>query len=242
MENGKVESNEISGFYDKFSRQQLKTGINLRHYYLFSQILKSGLKRNSKVLEIGCGIGTLTKLVADYVKKGEVTGVDISPENIEIAKSRLRKSDHVRFVVSDMTDFMEGKLYDFILLADVIEHIPVENHKALFKTLSDHMHPGSLIFINVPHPQSIEYYRRNDPSKLQIIDQSIYAGQLMPDVEGNGLLLKKYFSYSLFHDQDDYAVVVFKKAGELRFGKKPKTVISVKKAYYRFLCLMARFF
>jgi len=242
MEEKSDHGKNVSDFYDKFSKSQVKTGINLRHYYLFNQLKKSGLKRNSTVLEIGCGIGTLTSLIGKYIKKGQMLVTDISPENIAIARTRLAGFSNIEFEVSDMSDFDAGKKFDFIVLADVIEHIPVEAHPGLFETLARHMHPGSVVFIHVPHPKSIEYFEKNDRTKLQIIDQPIYANVLVANAERCGMILRTYIAYSLFHRENDYVLATFGLAGEINYTSFPRLKIILRKMFHRIFYLLHTFF
>lgn len=241
MENN-ISGNKVSDFYDTFSRSQIKTGINLRHYYLFHRLMKEGLKPGSSVLEIGCGIGTLSYLTATYLRKGELVITDISPENISIAGKRLSGFRNVSCIVSDMSDFDAGRKFDFIILADVIEHIPIEMHQNLFDVISKHMHDGSVLFMNYPHPKSIEYYRSHDPSKLQIIDQAIYPGHLIPLAEKCGLLLKNYKSYSLFHMSNDYISAVFTVPNDVDYKPVKKINIIFRKLIYRVLYYLKTLF
>jgi len=202
---------EIVEFYDDYSKKQINTGVNIRHYQLFGKIIKAGLKKNSTVLEVGCGIGTLTSLILSYLKKGKLVAADISGESINIAKQRFAKNSNVEFFVSDMMDFSYPQKFDIIILPDVLEHIPIENHLKLFEVLSKHMHDDSKIVINIPHPKIIEYYKSHSPEVLQIIDQSIWADILIKNTSANHLILKQYNSYSIHNHEEDYVFAVFEK-------------------------------
>lgn len=226
---------EISEFYDYFSAKQIETGINLRHYYLFYKIVKAGLKRNHKILEIGCGIGTLTKLLYHYLSKGAVLGTDISEKNITIARKRFKYSDRIEFVRSDMLDFNREDKYDFIILADVMEHIPFEQHKDIFHIISKHMHEHSKVFINIPHPYNIEFLRTNSPDKLQVIDQALYADGITSAASINNLILTEYFEYPLFHVENDYVIMVFTLKKMQGYTVKSKIKIVVRKFIYRII-------
>jgi len=179
---------EIKNWYNVFSKKQLKTGTNLRHYTIINHLINSGLQKNSSVLEIGCGIGTLTGLLHKYLKKGKLVATDISDDSIEIAKKRISKSENIDFLTTDMKDFNYPKKFDFIVLPDVLEHIPIEQHLGLFKILTKHMHDESILLINIPHPKAIEYIREHTPEKLQIIDQSISAETLLKNAYFSDLL------------------------------------------------------
>lgn len=234
-------SKQINNWYNTFSKDQLKTGLNLRHYTILNHLIKSGLKKNSSVLEIGCGIGTLTGLIHKYLKKGKLVVADISDESIKIAKTRIPSSQKIDFIVTDMKDFDYPQPFDFIILPDVLEHIPIAQHPNLFKTLSKLMHPQSILLIHIPHPKAIEYTRKNTPEKLQIIDQSISANQLLKDAYANNLILISYKSYSIFNrEAEDYALAKFRINSDTILTPLPKLVIIIRKFIERTKYFLAR--
>lgn len=201
---------QVAEFYDEFAKSQVRTGLNLRHYLLFDHIIKSGLKRNHHILEIGCGVGTFTKLLLAYVKKGgSVLGVDISKTNIAIATKELGSSN-ASFMVSDMTDFEVAKKFDYIVMLDVLEHIPIEQHQELFRFFKAHLKDDGTIFINIPHHNSLDYARIDRPEKLQIIDQSLTTDLLIEPIYGNGLEIKSLVSQPIFFEEPDYQRIVIK--------------------------------
>lgn len=226
---------KISTFYDDFADKQIKTGVNLRHFVLFEQIVKLGLKKNNTVLEIGCGVGTLTGLLHKYVSKGKIVATDISGKSIEAAKKRIKDSLKIDFLVTDMQEFTSQYKFDFIILADVLEHIPVDYHHKLFKTLQQYLANNGKIAINIPSPFSIEYYQKHHPELLQVVDQALRADRLIKDASENGLVLETYNLYSLFHKECDYVWVVFKNinASAVEFITAPKIKIIIKKLQKR---------
>jgi 2-polyprenyl-3-methyl-5-hydroxy-6-metoxy-1,4-benzoquinol methylase len=191
-------------FYDEFSYKQVKTGKNLRHYTLAKLLKKKGIGKANSILEIGCGIGTLTELLVSIAPKATITAFDISPRNIEIAKGRI-KSSHVNFMVSDASDSISlNEKYDFIILADVIEHIPIERYHYLFSNLKHFSHTGTNIFINIPHPNIIKYLRETKPETLQIVDQSVYPTVLYQHLLEQNFVIDEKLDYSIFYKTPDY--------------------------------------
>ena len=101
-------------FYDQFAEKQEKTGINSRHLSILDKVKQAGLASHHRILEVGCGIGTVSHLLAGQVPQGNVLAVDISPESIEKAKQLWKKQSNLHFEVSDMSDFYKkGETYDF---------------------------------------------------------------------------------------------------------------------------------
>lgn len=221
--------NSVKEWYNEFSVKQISTSINLRHYTIFNKAIQNGLKKNSKILEIGCGIGTLTSLLYKFISKGHIVAADISDESINVAKKRLGISSRIDFKVTDMSDFKYENKFDFIILPDVLEHIPIEQHKNLFDVISKHMFDHSTILINIPHPKAIEFLRETSPEKLQIIDQAISADTLLKDAYANDLILISYESYSIFNKENDYAFITMKKNVNINLTQKSKYWIIIQK-------------
>jgi SAM-dependent methyltransferase len=231
---------EIGNWYDGFAGQQEKTSVNLRHYRIMGFLSSAGLTRRSRVLEIGCGIGTLTGLLAKFLRKGEVLAVDISPRSVEIARKRLANAHNVMFTVSDMTDFDHPGLFDFIVFPDVLEHIPEDRHRSIFRMMADHMHDNSVILIHIPHPRAIDYLRKNSPDRLQIIDQAVEADSLLCNAAASGLVLVNYISYPLFDRENDYAVITLRKKNGIILSPLPKRTIIARKLTARARFLLSR--
>lgn len=75
------------------------------------------VREDWQVLDAGCGNGALTAEVYRYCKS--ITGIDISPVNINKAKSHSGP----KFICADVTTYpFEGK-FDAVMLSNVLEHI-----------------------------------------------------------------------------------------------------------------------
>jgi ubiquinone/menaquinone biosynthesis C-methylase UbiE len=80
--------------------------------------------RNLRVLEIGCGIGRMTRYLAENF--GEVYGIDVSGEMIHRAKERLGDIPNIHFQETSGLDFavFPDEYFDIIFSAYVFQHIP----------------------------------------------------------------------------------------------------------------------
>ncbi len=76
------------------------------------------------VLEIGCGVGRMTRMLARIF--GEVTALDISSEMLAKAKENLRGRENVRLALGDGYSLagMESERFDFAFSFIVFQHIP----------------------------------------------------------------------------------------------------------------------
>ncbi|MEX0883145.1 MAG: class I SAM-dependent methyltransferase [Cyclobacteriaceae bacterium] len=206
-----VNKDLVAGFYDKFSGHQEKVGVNSRHLMILDKLIEAGLQPHHQVLEIGCGIGAVSQLIAKKTKKGKILAVDISPKSIERARLLWKDIKNLNFEVSDMEEFYQkDTFYDFVVLPDVLEHIPVENHPSLFQTIKRHSHAHTTIFVHIPSPRFLEWMIRNEPKKLQVIDQALDSGELVKNASVSGFHLDKMETYSLFYLEKDYQYFVFR--------------------------------
>ena len=59
-----INNEHIENYYDDFFTKSINQIVNERHLKLVSLLKKNGLRHNAQILELGCGSGTCTKLIA----------------------------------------------------------------------------------------------------------------------------------------------------------------------------------
>lgn len=221
-----VSSNDVAGFYDKEWADYEAKGLskpNSRHRTILKNLKRAGLKPGSSVLEIGCGIGSLSGLIISYLSGGFFVGADISPQTISFLKSKYSNRSVTDFVVTDMTDFSYNKKFDFIVFPDVLEHIPVETHTKIFSTLKGLVHDNTVILINNPDPFALEWVRENRKDLLQIIDQPLHVNHFAELAYKNGFYIERVEPYALHMQQHDYQNIIIKPLRPLAsLDQKPK--------------------
>lgn len=221
---------EVSTFYDNFNLNRKGTYRNLRHLKLINLLFSEGLKKDSSILEIGCGSGPISEVLAKYVKKGRFTGMDISEESIKMLNFKFADSPNVNFISSDLNDFSVNEKFDFILLADVLEHIPVDIHEDVFEKLNHFSTSKTKIIINIPSFELINWMKVNKPKELQIIDQALLSSHVISLANKNGFSLKRALKHKLFHETEDYELFVFEKDNNaLQFKPRSRNMIILEK-------------
>ncbi|SDD87773.1 class I SAM-dependent methyltransferase [Niabella drilacis] len=197
-----IEQQKIIDFYDDYIGYQVRVGINERIYGLYRRMIRLGLNKRSRVLELGCGIGSLTRLLAHCIKQGSIEAVDISPESVAYAGDHLSNA-HTRFVTADIVRYTPTlKNIDFITLFDVLEHVPLSLHPALLNNLLKACTPQTKILINIPNPDSLVYDIEQGSEGLQIIDQPVVISTFIKDADQAGLKLDFFETYDIWHKND----------------------------------------
>jgi trans-aconitate 2-methyltransferase len=205
-------SKKVSNFYNNYSDRQINAGIHHRHLAIQGWLEKFNMSKSGNVLEIGCGIGTQTQLILEYINLDtKLTAIDISDKNIEIAQKRLSNYKNLKLITADIIELDFSDKYETIILPDVIEHIPLEQHNDLFLKLSRIISETGFILIHIPHPNYLEWVKDNKPEDLQVIDNSVYTNKLLNNVYPHDLELYFLESYSIFNIPADYQVIILKK-------------------------------
>ena len=221
---------EVADYYNKVwagIEKKSSNRPNARHYFTFKNLRKAGLKRTSKVLEIGCGSASLTQMIARFVSSGKVVGADISNETIELNKRKYSSIKNMEFHVSDMTNFMPDEIFDFVVIPDVLEHIPLEEHGHIFNTIKKVTHENSTLFINNPEPNLLAWYHKTQPGTLQIIDQPLHLDYLSKLIYGIGFYIESVTPFAISFDVPEYQSIVCRRKTSFENMKQNPKLLQV---------------
>ena len=102
---------------------------------------------NKIVLDVGCGTGYGTAILAEHAKK--VTGIDYSNAAIRFAKRRYSKPDF-RVMNAQELRFPDAS-FDFVFSSENFEHLPDQATHLL--ELRRVLKNGGICFIATPNPE-----------------------------------------------------------------------------------------
>lgn len=87
-----------------------------------------------RVMDLGCGTGTVAKAVADKFPNSKIVCLDMASNMIEMAKHKLTSHKDTRFIVGDFsqTDFNEK--FDVVVSSLALHHLENDNDKIKFYT------------------------------------------------------------------------------------------------------------
>jgi len=123
----------------------------IRINYIKENIIKT-LKINEKekplkqlkILDIGCGGGLLSEPMCRL--GAEVTGIDASNQNINVAKLHAKKNNlKINYICSSPEKLNTNIKFDIILNMEIIEH--VENVNFFLKTCSNLLKKNGIMFV-----------------------------------------------------------------------------------------------
>jgi demethylmenaquinone methyltransferase/2-methoxy-6-polyprenyl-1,4-benzoquinol methylase len=101
--------------------------------------LADGLPIAGDVLELACGTGQWTRLLAG--RGHRVTAVDAAPEMLALARERVAGLD-VEFIQADVFDWTPPRRFDTVFFSFWLSHVPLERFAGFWHTVGDALKPG----------------------------------------------------------------------------------------------------
>lgn len=123
--------------YLQFSDERLRPALDL--------LGRVPLSRPARIVDLGCGAGNITRLLAERWPNAELTGLDSSPEMLERARTTLPE---VRFELTGVEQWDSEDPLD-LLFSNAALHW-VGQHEILFPRLLDSLSPGGVLAVQMP--------------------------------------------------------------------------------------------
>jgi len=132
--------NKIADKYDTWKKKNWYYYCNLKALY------RENIPPGAGVLEIGCGTGDILASLGC----GRGAGLDISDEMIEIAKRKYGSVNNLAFYAGTAETLELNEKFDYIFLADVIEHL--DNVNSTVGALKKFCRKDTKIIISMANP------------------------------------------------------------------------------------------
>ena len=169
-------------------------------------IKKLNIQPNQKILDIGCGWGSLAIDIAKSVNC-EVTGITLSENQYDYCVKKAKKlnmENQVRFKLIDYRELNEK--FDRIVSVGMFEHVGRKFYKKFFKQIEKLLTDSGVSLIHTigsvnpprdPHPWVTKYIfpGGHTPSLSEVTTPVEKAGLIISDIE----VLKLHYSHTLRH-------------------------------------------
>ena len=97
------------------------------------------------VIDLGCGPGNSTQVLAERYPQARISGIDTSPDMIAAARRRLPRID---FTLDDVSHWQAPGPFDVILANAVLQWVPY--HETLMPELIGKLAPGGGLAVQMP--------------------------------------------------------------------------------------------
>lgn len=146
---------------------------------------RAGLQDGMKILEMGCGWGSLTCWMAAHYPNAEITAVSNSHsqrEHIE-AKLKARGLDNVTIITCDMNEFgidQYQEEFDRAVSIEMFEHM--RNYPLLMERISGWLQPEGKLFVHIFCHQEWAYPYETDKDENWMA-KTFFTGGMMPSFD-----------------------------------------------------------
>jgi 2-polyprenyl-3-methyl-5-hydroxy-6-metoxy-1,4-benzoquinol methylase len=187
--------------YEEFHKNaSINTKIVNSNDFTYKNILPfldNYIQSNTKVLDIGCGIGTISLYVAN--KGNRVIGTDISEKATKTAQksAKILGLKGISFITINFMDSNFLDEFDFVVCSEVLEHL-VDDRSALRK-MNKLMKDDACLFLTVP----------SSKSPIHKIRKILFGSDSFDEKVGH---LRRYSKYELVTllEESDFEVIDLK--------------------------------
>ena len=177
--------------YLKFDRERTQACEDLLH--------RVELEAPRRVVDLGCGPGNSTALLARLWPGAELVGVDSSPEMLRTARA---SPTPVQWVEADLGRWSPDRPFDLVFSNAALQWVP--DHRAAVPRIAGWVTPGGSLAFQVPArpsppPRWTEIWRRlapEFPGAAEPVDVS--AAQVLPLEEYYRLLASRFDDLELW--------------------------------------------
>lgn len=126
-------------------------------------LVRHGLARTDRILEIGCGNLRAGRFFIDYLDPGNYYGIDISPEILisaqqVIAENKLQDKVPRLTFTNDLTlRFLPADYFHVVNANSVFTHCPIEIIEECFANVGRIMTPGGIFDFTFYRTDDVEY-------------------------------------------------------------------------------------
>ncbi|MEW5803277.1 MAG: class I SAM-dependent methyltransferase [bacterium] len=140
--------NHFEGEAEEFDAIILR---NIPYYYQMVDALASAVSFQEsvpiKVIDLGCGTGTISSAILKRYPLAQVTCLDLAPSMLEMAKIKLSGYPGVRYISGDFTQCDFDDRYDLVVSSLALHHVLTDDDKKqIYRRIFDNLTPNGLFY------------------------------------------------------------------------------------------------
>jgi cyclopropane-fatty-acyl-phospholipid synthase len=110
---------------------------------------RARLRNGQRVLELGCGWGSLSLYMAERYPESTILGVSNSRTQRAYIEGEIAKRglSNLKIVTADINDFEPSERFDRVVSVEMFEHM--RNYEALFARVASWMYDDGLLFVHI---------------------------------------------------------------------------------------------
>jgi cyclopropane fatty-acyl-phospholipid synthase-like methyltransferase len=154
--------------------------------------IAEAVPRNAtRIVEIGCGFGRLTRVVAQRYPAATVSGIDVNPHVLEEAAAidAAKGVRNTRYVCQDHLGGFTGGV-DAIYSVTVFQHLTHEEQQAYIQQAGKLLRPGGALRLQFVQGDEDAFCSHQTPAPLMV--EWLHQAGLQPGIVSTGNVHKQW--------------------------------------------------
>lgn len=126
--------------YLRFGGERLRPALDL--------LARVPVDDPARVVDLGCGTGSITRILAERFPRAQVTGVDGSAEMLAKSIKEAPSAGHIAWQLADIAFWTAATPVDLIYSNAALQWL--KGHDALFPHLAGQLAPGGALMVQMP--------------------------------------------------------------------------------------------
>jgi len=145
-------------------------------------VKRAGIEDGMRVLDLGCGWGSLSLWIAEHFPNTSVTSVSnsTSQRDFILKQAGDRSIQNIDVVVCDMNDFATDKRFDRVVSIEMFEHM--RNYGELFRRIDEWLLPEGHFFMHIFCHRTTPY-EYIDKGPTDWMSRYFFSGGIMPSAD-----------------------------------------------------------
>jgi SAM-dependent methyltransferase len=154
-------TNEMVADFDRIAEVSYEGWSHNSHYH--NVLLRQLPSRLGSALEVGCGTGAFTRLLAERADR--VLGLDLSPGMVQVARARSGAYPNITYQVADFTQWeFPPQGFDCVASIATLHHLPLAE---TLGRMGQALRPGgTLLVVDLYKQQGVWEYLTSGPAIL----------------------------------------------------------------------------
>ncbi len=140
---------------------------------------RAEIQDGMRILELGCGWGSLTLWLAEHFPRARITAISNSRSQKAFIDARCREHGYgtVEVVTANIADFSTRRRYDRVVSVEMFEH--VRNHRELLQRVAHWLTPSGRLFVHIFCHRSLTYLFETE-GEANWMGRHFFSGGMMP--------------------------------------------------------------
>lgn len=140
---------------------------------------RAGLVNGQRILELGCGWGSLTLWMATRYPNSQIVAVSNSAPQRKFIEAEAKRGglSNLQIVTADMNEFSTFEQFDRVVSVEMFEHM--RNYRSLFRRVHDWLDADGQFFMHIfCHRAAVYEFTVRDETDW--MSQYFFSGGIMP--------------------------------------------------------------